>query len=239
MARLAIPCGLLAAFLLLAPLPALGQNGCCIAPDNGSGTATMPPYCTYSGPMVMNTGFTGGSSINIQAELTFINISSVPGGNLGGMRSTFDGNLQMTMSGQGGLAGLNRFITMYVTGVMDFAPRNNGDAVQSFIGDLYDITGEVFGDPDFCTLRLQGGTVYGLPSPGDNTLTRLGLPGSDFEVDSFFDIEYRIEFQGCPGSALEGMGGTTQETDRFELCPNPVPTETVTWGTIKRSMGMR
>ena len=54
-----------------------------------------------------------------------------------------------------------------------------------------------------------------LPSPGETTLTRLGPPGSDFAVDSFFDIHHEIDFQGAPGSVLEGFAGTTEGTVRM------------------------
>ncbi len=70
----------------------------------------------------------------------------------------------------------------------------------------------IFGDPDFDILVIRSGRNFGLPSPGHSTLTRLGPPGSDFQVDSFFDIFYEIDFQGAPGSVLEGFAGTTQDT---------------------------
>jgi hypothetical protein len=46
-----------------------------------------------------------------------------------------------------------------------------------------------------------------MPSPGQTTLTR--LPGGDFDVDSFFDVYYQAEFEGCPGSQLQDLAGTT------------------------------
>ena len=39
------------------------------------------------------------------------------------------------------------------------------------------LQGELFGDPDFCTFRVTGGTDFGLPSPGHTTLTDLGKYG--------------------------------------------------------------
>ncbi|MFQ5417921.1 MAG: hypothetical protein ACE5FL_12845, partial [Myxococcota bacterium] len=47
-------------------------------------------------------------------------------------------------------------------------------------------------------------------SPGHTTLTDLG--NGTFNVDSFFDITYTIQFQGAAGSALDGLSGTTQAT---------------------------
>ena len=42
------------------------------------------------------------------------------------------------------------------------------------------------------------------------------MPSGDFNIDSFFDITYQIEFEGCPGSILEGMSGTTIDTIRIQ-----------------------
>ena len=78
-------------------------------------------------------------------------------------------------------------------------------------------------------LRIQAGQSFGLPSPGHTTLTR--LPGGDFNVDSFFDITYQIEFQGSPGGILAGMSGATTATapitqlDWPSLGPCVVPDE--------------
>ena len=64
-------------------------------------------------------------------------------------------------------------------------------------------------------MSVRAGDGFGLPSPGHTTLTRLGPPGSDFAVDSFFDVFYEIDFQGAPGSVLDGMSGTTTATIRM------------------------
>ena len=58
--------------------------------------------------------------------------------------------------------------------------------MQTFPTDMYRLQGELFGDPDFCTLRVTGGTDYGLPSPGATTLRDRG--DGTYLVDSFFDI---------------------------------------------------
>ncbi len=42
------------------------------------------------------------------------------------------------------------------------------------------------------------------------------------KVGSFFDIFYVIEFQGAPGSALDGFSGTSQGNSRIEEKPNDV-----------------
>ena len=65
----------------------------------------------------------------------------------------------------------------------------------------------------FDLIAFRSGSNFGLPSPGMTTLTRLGPPGSDFQVDSFFDIFYEIDFQGADGSDLDGFVGTTADND--------------------------
>ncbi|NIM50158.1 MAG: hypothetical protein GTO22_13060 [Gemmatimonadales bacterium] len=96
-----------------------------------------------------------------------------------------------------------------------WAPRTPGDPEQTFSADVYHLEGELFGDPDFCTFRVRAGTDYVLPSPGQTTLSE--LPSGHFTVDSFFDVNYQIEFEGCPGSVLDGYSGTTTDTVRIQL----------------------
>jgi len=104
-------------------------------------------------------------------------------------------------------------------------PRNLMQPVQSFDTDMFRLQGQInpIGDPDFDLLRIRGGTDFGHPSPGHTTLTvnpgpPPGTPGATWTVDSFFDIEYEIEFTGkpCPGSQLCGMSGSTTGTIRMQ-----------------------
>lgn len=207
----------------------------CIEPDNTTGTVDLPPNCDYLGSMVISTGLPVGTEILIEARLTdYNNASEVPGGGLGGHTQTYEALVEMQMSGTGVLIGFNRTIFVPVDAISESAPRVPGDAVQDFPTEMVQLQGSIFGDPDFDILTLRAGSGFGLPSPGHTTLTRLGPPGSDFEVESFFDVFYEIDFQGAPGSILDGFAGTTQNDDRFAICRDqPTQSENTTWGSVK------
>lgn len=185
----------------------------CQLPDNGGGTVDLPPAgCDYVGesPWRIVDGLPGGTTIEIDATFSnYINVVSVPGGTLGGEFEQFDLGVMLEMTGTGALAGFSRTLFVFAQAETHSAARTPGDAVQSFSTEWFSLNGQLFGDPDFDMLQIQGGSSFGLPSPGQTTLTRLGPPGSDFNVDSFFDVEYKITFQGAPGSVLDGFSGTT------------------------------
>jgi hypothetical protein len=188
----------------------------CQLPDNGLGTVTIPPDCPegFKGPMQIVDGLPPGTTLEIDAVLTdFANIVEAPGGTLGGMTHLFEAWLHWDVSGTGELAGFARTLAIFVEGEIHTGPRNPGDPIQEFEQVLFDLHGTHYGDPDFCVLSVAAGNVFGLPSPGHCTLTE--LPSGDFAVDSFFDVTYRIEFEGCPGSQLEDLSGVTLDTRRF------------------------
>jgi hypothetical protein len=95
--------------------------------------------------------------------------------------------------------------------------------VQSFDTEMFMLQGQIGGDPDFDLLRVTAGSGFGLPSPGHTTLTRIGQPGSPYAVDSFFDVFYRIDFIGAPGSQLAGMSGSTTGTIRMSTGTEALP----------------
>jgi hypothetical protein len=201
-----------------AALPATAQP--CTVPDNGSGTVDLPPAgCGYVSPddlHIMIDQVDPSTTIRISPQhLEFFNVLVIPGaGGLGGDEESFSSQLCMDLEGTGALAGYVRpGVCFQAEVVTHTAPRNPGDPVQTFPTEMFSLSGELFGDPDFDVLRVTAGLGNGLPSPGETTLTQ--LPSGNFNVDSFFDVSYKIEFQGKPGTLLEGFGGSTTDTVRM------------------------
>ena len=224
--------------IIIAASTQMSFAGSCIVPDNGEGTAALPPAgCEYTSPdevFMIIDGLPPGTTIEMEGILkNFLPCQNcqicsvpmqpgqieVPGGTLGGNVHCFSATLDLTVSGTGDMIGFNRQLAIPVDIEMHTGPRNTGDPVQTFESMIFRMQGELFGDPDFCTFRIAGGMDFGLPSPGQTTLTE--LPSGDFAVDSFFDITYQIEFEGCPGSVLTDLAGTTTATIRMETGAKP------------------
>lgn len=205
-------------------------------PDNGFGTAQMPILADYVGetPMQIIDGLPAFSTIDIDAVLKAPpQYVEVPGGSLGGTKSAGGtGTLfHFEMQGTGAMAGYNRIFNFPASTatVLTFndppfdvnpgsfevhaAPRTNNAPLQSFDTDMFRLFTQIVnpgaGDPDFDLLRIVAGTDFGLPSPGHTTLLQ---SGPNWEVDSFFDIIYRIDFVGKPGGPFSGMSGSTNTT---------------------------
>jgi hypothetical protein len=127
----------------------------------------------------------------------------------------------MQLTGTGALAGFNRTLVIPMDATTNIGPRDISAPVQSFDTEMVQLQGAIFGDPDFDFLQVTAGSNFGLPSPGHTTLTALG--GGNWNVDSFFDITYEIEFIGAPGSALSGFSGTTSDTIRMQAGVAAIP----------------
>jgi hypothetical protein len=224
--------------VLLVAVPALAQvEECCWLPDNGNGTADLPPNCSvgYAGPMQIRDGLPPGSTLNAAARL--VNFTAVvrnPGGTLGGETHQWNADLELALTGTGVFAAYNRFLVIPVNGQTHSAPRTPFAPVQSFAMDLYALQGQITLDPDFDLLRVTAGAAFGMPSPGQTVLTQ---SGSGWAVDSFFDITSRIDFIGRPGGPFGGMSGsTTDQLVRFDMChEQPTPAVPATWGHLKAS----
>jgi hypothetical protein len=212
----------------------------CEVPDNGTGTATLPPagcdYLDAEDVHVIASGLPPGTTIELDAihrNFTCGNplltctaflpggVCEGPGGSLGGNIDCFQSDAELTIKGTGALAGFQRTITFPLDTEVHTGPRNPGDSIQSFPSEMFRLQGEIFGDPDFCTLRIRAGSQLGLPSPGHTTLTDNG--NGTFAVASLFDVQYEIDFLGCPGSILEGFGGTASGTIRMFVGESSLP----------------
>ncbi len=225
----------LAALALMA-LPMLAHAAPCTVPDNGGGTVDLPPNpCGYVSPSDLHEmidGLPPGTTIQVGAQhRDFFNVVRNPGGSLGGELEHFSSGLSLVLNGTDGLV-LSRNIFMTAQCETHVAPRTPGAPVQSFDTDMFMLQGQIIGDPDFDLLRITAGTGFGMPSPGHTTLTQ--LPGNTWAVDSFFDITYRIDFVGHPGSVLGGHSGSTTGTIRMQAGdPGAVGVEPSTWGNVK------
>jgi len=192
----------------------------CDVPDIG-GTAAFPTQCPGgygSAPdaLLMLNGLPPGEPV--LGTMTLKNLftgSEAPGGTLGGDTQTFSGDVELHMHGTGSMAGYTRTIVLPGSGISQTAQRGGGVSPQSFPTELISLASQIVGDPDFDLLRVTAGGSFGMPSPGHTTLSL--LPGGNWAVDSFFDIEYRIDFIGAPGGPFAGMSGSTTSSNRIRV----------------------
>ncbi len=210
-----------------------GTEEACAAPDNGSGTATFP---FLSGPNVapcpsghswpggdpfLSGGLMppGSGTVDTRPGTLMATTSVTETLNPDGSSdSFFDIEYSIRLQGTGAFCDYSRDLTIMIAGAhVHAAPRMPGQPVQSFDTEMLSLDGTLaqpaMGDPDFDLLRITAGSAFAMPSPGHTTLTQ--LPGGNWAVDSFFDIEYRIDFVGRAGRRFGGMSGSTTGTIRM------------------------
>ncbi len=216
----------------------------CVVADAG-GTAIMPPNCFsgqgYLSPADVHAiidGLPPGTTIELDASHSdFFGITPIQGG------ERFNSSLCFDMQGTGDLGTfqVTKCIPNVLCETQTGQPPPPAPGFQSFPTEMMQLQGDLPpGDPDFDLLAIRAGVVHGLPSPGHTTLRQVGGPGSDWVVDSFFDIAYRIDFVGSPGGPLSGMSGSTTGTIRMQagepgstVQPGPDPWHTVPLTEIK------
>ena len=210
---------------LLIALHSVPAFGTTLVPDNGSGTADEPLRAAYASqpgsPLQILNGLAPGTTLDSDAVLSApLSGSEAAGGSLSGTTASGNGmTISLHMIGTGSLAGFVRDLVLPVSFTQDNAPRSPGTSPQTFNTALMAMQGQLApGDPDFDLLRITAGGSFGLPSPGQTTLTQAGL---DWSVDSFFDVTLRIDFIGAPASDLSGQSGSTTGTYRFSVTPEP------------------
>jgi hypothetical protein len=212
----------------------------CIVPDNGSGTITLPPMgCEYTGrgdlyritdglppgteilmdPVHGDFGCLGASSPQCSMVLA-PSVCEVPGGSLLGTVSCFDSTVELEVEGTGTLSSFARTLFLPVSIEIQTAPRMPGDSNQTFPTEIVTLSAALFGDPDFDFIQILAGSSYGQPnSVGSMTLTDLG--DGTFDVESFFDVFYEIDYVGAPGGQLDGFGGTSTGSVRIVTGNSP------------------
>ncbi len=214
-----------ACLLLVLGLTAAAPAATVLVPDNGMGTGHMPALAAYNSIQdwqVIN-GLPFGSTLDIQATLQAPLLSiEGPGGLLGGTTGNGSGlNLTFNMQGTGAFLGFNRVINLPVfTLVVDSAPRMLASPLQLFNTTAAMGQAQIFSDPDFDLLRVTFGDSFGLPSPG---LTQFAQVGPLWNIYSYFDVTYRIDFVGAPGGTFGGMSGSTTGISRIEVGMRVIP----------------
>ena len=178
-----------------------------------------PENCYYKSPQevfMIIDGLPAGTTIEMSQTYEGVYCSATnskeaclieDGGFLGGQRQVFDSVMILEMRGTGQLASFRRTIKIDISSEWQSAPRTPTDSIQAFDTWIFSQQGIIVGDPDFASLQLVAGNAFGLNSFGHTTIKRLS--DGRLNVDSFFDVNYQVEFIGAPGGALEGLSGTT------------------------------
>lgn len=182
--------------------------------------------------MMILDGLPPGDTIEIIAKMfEFANPFDCGGGTgiLGGERICVDVTIPLTMTGTGGMTGFFWETVLYGFMEINTAPRVPGN--DSFDAVLWHLESSHVADLHFDHLDVSMGDGLGFPSPGHVDLNQ--MPGGDFNVESFFDITWRINFTGAPTGSLSGLGGTTIGQNPYQMGEPYTPVEESTWSMVK------
>lgn len=172
--------------------------------DDGHGTAAEPIgagayYKNYnaarSNTAAIRTQEGFGTERGFDIELT-LNAAKVQGST-----DQFRANVTVRLIGAGRLAGFDRTLIIPATMRVVGETNNAGDSVQTFATEIVSLEGELSGDVDFAELRITAGRDFAMPSLGRVTLSR--QPNDTWAVESFFDLDYKLEFTSAAGGALQ------------------------------------
>ena len=175
----------------------------------------------HPGLLVLDDG--NGTFIHATVRMENVrNATSGAGGGRSGTQETFDADVVLDFVGLGPLFPNDYQRTLTVPGVsvvVDHDPHAD-QVAQILFGDVISLDGLFDGaavsDPDFLTLSLRAGSAFSLPSPGQSELLRQSGSPTQYEIDSFFDITFEIEFTGAPGGPLDGLNQTQQTQLQME-----------------------
>ena len=185
--------------------------------SNAGGTAVFPPACDDPFGMqghraqwfipVMTSGMPAGSTVFGDLVLRkYAVVSETPGGTYGGQVQQFTAECQLDLFGTGAFGAYRRRVAIPVSGISHTGPRTPGAPVQGFPSEIVDLHGQITADADFNQLAIVAGSVSGRPSPGHTTLR--ALPGGGWLVESFIDLDFRIDFEGRVAGPFAGLSGS-------------------------------
>lgn len=186
-----------------------------LLPESGEGSIVWPPVTAEGHPGVTEGWFGATRLSPSRALIARVNLRSFPdasdmypGSPLGGGLSVANDLLELEIFGEGAYGGYHRTLSVPVQTFVNWGPEANHQPQQGRAADLYFLYGELAGDPDFSLLRVTGGTGFGLPSLGHTLLVKQA--SGEYEVDSGFDLTYRVEWSGAASGPLAGDAQITQ-----------------------------
>jgi hypothetical protein len=199
----------ISALTLAAALIALPATAAQVQVPNSN----LPPNTDYLSPADIHAAINSGAVEWARGDARhrhFFNITTTPGGVLGGDIERFDSILEFKFTGVGPLQGWSRTISVPAKVETHTGPRRKDDPVQSFDTVMYRIQGELKNDKDFESFSIVAGTGNGLESPGHTTFYK--QRDGSWLVDSHFNIKYVGTYKGAQGGKLDGLSGNIEGT---------------------------